>query len=131
LPRDVWFTLPEIKVVLEKRVFDTTLGRVDPSAKLMYASLDEAKAFLMKKYNLAKIDSAEVAFYVPGKLPREDGMPYLLWSTVLDDKSNQLRKGYLNLVNGTDESHEDAIRIYGLPPGPPPDARGRGIEPGN
>lgn len=139
LRRDAWFTLPEIRTVLEKRVFDTSLGKIDPAAKPRYANLDEAKAFVMKKYNISKLDRAEVAYYVPGKVPHEDGAPYLLWKAIIDDRSNKLREGFLNLFTGAEESHENAIRYYSGPPSmppaaptdPTPESTGRGIVPGH
>lgn len=116
LPRDTWLSGPDLKKVIAKNVFDTAIGRVDPKIKPAFASLDEAKAFVCKENKLASLNRAEITFNVPGKIPREDGLPYLVWFAVLDEKANKGMKGYLNLVTKHGKSWEDAIRVYAAPP---------------
>lgn len=123
-PRDAWLSGTDLKKVIEKKINDTVIGRVDPKIKLAFTSLDEAKAFVCKENKLASLNRAEITFYVPGKLPREDGLPYLVWFAVLDEKSNKGMTGYLNLVTKAGKSWEDAVRIYAIP-------QGRGINPGD
>ncbi|HNV71988.1 MAG TPA: hypothetical protein PKO06_19945, partial [Candidatus Ozemobacteraceae bacterium] len=115
LPRDTWFTMADLKLAVSKRVFNTQLGRVDAKAKPFFASLDEAREFIKKKYGLVSITRDEVRYYVPGKLPRTDGAPYLCWWATIDDAANRGRQGHLNLITGTDESYENAIRHYAEP----------------
>ena len=117
LPRDTWLFAADLKTVIARKVFDTTIGRVDPKIKPAFASLDEAKAFVCKEHKLASLDRAEITFHVPGKAPREDGLPYLVWFAILDEKANKGLNGYLNLVTKDGKSWENAIRVYGRPSG--------------
>ncbi len=112
LPPNSWLSGPDLKKVIAKGhgLITAAIGHVDPKIKLDFASLDEAKAFVCKENKLASLGKASVAFHVPGKMPHDDGMPYLLWSAVLSDKENKLLTGYLNLVTKNGKSWEDAIR---------------------
>ncbi|MEO7413926.1 MAG: hypothetical protein ABIZ81_11275 [Opitutaceae bacterium] len=116
LPRDTWLTGAHLNTVIARKLFETTLGRVDPTIKPAFTSLDEAKAFVRKEHKLTALERAEITFYVPGKVPREDGLPYPVWSAVLDEKANKALNGYLNLVTKDGKSWENAIRFYGVPP---------------
>lgn len=117
LPRDTWLTGPDLNTVIARQVFDTALGRVDPRIKLAFSSLAEAKSLVCTEHKLASLDRSEVTFYVPGKVPREDGLPYLVWFAVLDEKTNKGLNGYLNLVTKDRKSWENAIRVNAQPPG--------------
>ncbi len=116
LPRDTWLTGPDLKTVIARKVFDTAIGRVDPGIKLAFSSLAEAKSLVCTENKLAALDRSEITFYVPGKVPREDGLPYLVWFAVLDEKANKCLKGYLNLATKDRKSWEDAIRMNASPP---------------
>jgi len=116
LPRDTWLTGPDLKTVMARKIFDTALGRVDPTIKLAFSSLAEAKSLVCTENKLASLDRFEITFYVPGKVPREDGLPYLVWSAVLDEKANKSLNGYLNLATKERKSWENAIRMNASPP---------------
>lgn len=117
LPRDAWLTGPDLRKVIDNHIFDSAIGHVDPKMKPAFSSLDDAKAFVCKEHGLASLYSAKVAFYVPGKIPHVDGMPYLVWFAVLKDKANKGLYGYLNLVTKSKKSWEDAMRRSATPPG--------------
>jgi hypothetical protein len=53
-----------------------------------------------------------IDFYVPGKVPHEDGNPYFILRTVIDVEKNDCLKGYMNLVSGAIESWHDVCIIY-------------------
>jgi hypothetical protein len=52
-----------------------------------------------------------ISFYVPGKLPHEDGNPYFIGRGTLSKNSNECIVGYMNLVTGVTESHDDVCVI--------------------
>ncbi len=116
LPRDTWLTGADLKTVIARQVFDPAIGRVDPKIKPAFRSLEEAKAFVCQGHKLTALERADITFYVPGKVPREDGRPYLVWSAVLDEKANRALNGYLNLVTKDGKAWENAIRFYAVPP---------------
>lgn len=117
LPRDTWLTGPDLKTVIARKVFDSALGRVDPTIKLAFSSQAEAERLVCTDHKLASLDQSEVTFYVPGKVPHEDGLPYLVWSAVLDEKANRALNGYLNLVTKERKSWQNAIRMNATPSG--------------
>lgn len=78
---------------------------------LKYKTYKEAVSALEQKTGAIN-SNPEVAFYVPGKFPREDGYPYFVfWSTINQEK-NICLNGYMNLVTGESESHRNVCVIY-------------------
>ena len=70
-------------------------------------ALESFKLKTDKKMEVDRID-----FYVPGKLPREDGDPYFIGRGTIDENKNDCIVGYMNLVTGVTESHHDVCIIY-------------------
>jgi hypothetical protein len=58
------------------------------------------------------IEVKYISFYVPGKLPREDGNPYFIGRGTLDKNKNECIFGYMNLVTGLTKSYKEVCIIY-------------------
>lgn len=71
-----------------------------------YNALTAFKSTTDSHMEVTKID-----FYVPGKLPREDGNPYFIGRGTIDYNANSCVVGYMNLVTGVTESHRDVCYI--------------------
>lgn len=111
LPLDTWLSGQEIRKTIGNQALGVVIGKVAAKTKLAFTSLDEAKAFVCKANQLSSLDKADITFDVPGKIPHDDGQPYLVWSTFLDEKANKLMRGYINLVTKNGKSWQDVIRI--------------------
>jgi hypothetical protein len=116
LPRNTWLSDSDLKTVIAKNAFNAAIGRVNPKMKLAFASLDEAKAFVCEKHNLASLDVVRTGF-LPELQARQDGMPYLYWSKILDKNSNKAITGTLNLVTKEAKSREGAFMTNSTFPG--------------
>ena len=140
IPRDTWFSAGDFAMAIDKRLDNTETTTVSTIKALAFSSLEAAKQEVTDKTGIIRFLQAEVAFYVPGKLPRTDGDPYLLFTgsktkpapgtyqsipglpddaqscDVLQDPSDspdeKVIKGWLNLVTGALESHEDSLINY-------------------
>ncbi len=80
LPLDTWFSAEQVAQAVDARWDASEMTRVSPIGQLAYASLDAAKAEISKKTGITQFIDTEAVFYVPGKLPRSDGDPYLLFT---------------------------------------------------
>ncbi len=109
--RDVYLTKAEISIILDNHVFNSGLGPVNPVENLLYANYDQAVAAFQAAVNCDKIFPQQIAYYVPGKLPRIDGNPYFLGFGTLDSLNNRCISGYFNLLSGTGSAHETVCRI--------------------
>lgn len=54
-----------------------------------------------------------IAFYVGGKVPREDGYPYFIGHGVINYQQNKCVYGYFNLVSGEGKVWQDVCYITG------------------
>ncbi|NOQ70897.1 MAG: hypothetical protein GQ574_02780 [Crocinitomix sp.] len=54
-----------------------------------------------------------VSYYVPGKLPRSDGDPYIILTGRVCNSENDCWSGYINLVTGEKEVYKTACVIVG------------------
>lgn len=81
IPRDTWFNQKDFTFAIKRKISDTDLI-VSPAKPLRYSSLEAAKSEIKSKSGINSFLTAETSFYVPGKLPRVDGEPYLLFSGV-------------------------------------------------
>lgn len=77
LPRDTWFSKDDFTLAIEKQIYSTDSIKISPAKPLAFASFDAAKEDIMKKTGITSFSHLETAFYVPGKLPRVDGDPYI------------------------------------------------------
>jgi hypothetical protein len=57
------------------------------------------------------MDVSSISYYVPGKLPREDGDPYFIGIGTLNKTQNRCIVGYMDLITGAAASHEDVCTI--------------------
>lgn len=80
LPLDTWFSPEQVARAVDARWDASDMTRVSPIGQLAYASLDAAKAEISRKTGISRFITTEPVFYVPGKLPRSDGDPYLLFT---------------------------------------------------
>ncbi len=79
IPRDKWFSAEDFAMAIDKRLDNTETTTVSTIKALAFSSLEAAKKEVTDKTGIVHFIQAEVAFYVPGKLPRTDGDPYLLF----------------------------------------------------
>ena len=100
LPKGVYLSEDEIEVLVNKNAFNSSIGIIKPIKKLKFSSKTQAIKTLQKIAKTDKIGFDRYTYYVPGKLPRTDGYPYLLGFGTIDYKKNECIRGYLNLVTG-------------------------------
>lgn len=90
----------------------TEYERLGTRYNLKYKTYGSAVAALRTLTPEDNIVPERIDFYVPGKVPREDGNPYFIFRTVVDAEKNDCLKGYMNLVSGAIESWHDVCIIY-------------------
>jgi len=112
LKRDQLFDESEVSYALDKRVFFSSITPVKSLDKLAFPSYQNALAAFQRKLGGHKPENVEVSYYVPGKLPRTDGYPYLLGRGVVSMQKNVCVFGYMNLVTGEAVTHESACRVH-------------------
>ena len=75
-----WFDEQQFARAIAARRGNTEMHDLQPGRPLAFASLEEAKAAITKKTGIIEFVNAEVSYYVPGRLPRSDGDPHLIFS---------------------------------------------------
>ena len=113
IPRDVYLTEAEVETVLDEGVFSSSVTRITPVETLAYCDQLEAVTALQEIANSDRIGFDRLSFYVPGRLPREDGHPYLFGRGQLDPFQNLCVEGRLNLVTRSGEAREGVCVIVG------------------
>ena len=111
IPRDVYLTEREITVILDNRVYGSSIGKVNPVENLLYTDYEQAVSAFQTAVNCDKIFPQRLAYYVPGKLPRIDGDPYFIGFGTLDSLNNRCIDGYFNLITGIGSAHETVCII--------------------
>ena len=79
LPRDTWFAEKDIEYVVAKRVYNTEMDGIRKVDRLGLPSLEEAKKEINFKTGIVTFFELRPGLYVPGKAPRVDGYPYLIF----------------------------------------------------
>lgn len=117
---DPYLTEEEIEANIGRAYFE--IGKINPVHELRFNWMEEALGAARELCRCQDMQLEELSFRVPGKLPRQDGDPYLLFGGVIDGKANRCIRGYLNLVTGVGEAHETAcwISLRYLPAGTMP-----------
>jgi len=111
IPRDVFLDAYQVGRVLDNRVFGSAVGPVEPLEQLAYETCVGAADAFQDSTGSAVILPTRIAYYVPGKIPREDGYPYFIGRGVIDADSNQCVVGYFNLITGASYSRPDACWV--------------------
>lgn len=107
-PRDSFLTADQIKVILEKDIYQSAVGPVKPISGLKYKTRGKAIRAMHDSTGYKQILPAALSYYVPGKAPRSDGLPYFLLVGTIDVKQNLCVNGYFNLLTG--ESKTNSVR---------------------
>lgn len=110
IPRDVFFDEAQIKFNIENNA-QSEISNYNLLESLRYencAAVYEA-AIAASGYDELSVES--VSYYVPGKLPREDGDPYYLLNGIICDSPNTCLTGYINLNTGETSVRETACVI--------------------
>ena len=102
--RDVFLDERQISRVLDHHVFGSSVGPVEPLEGLPYDSCEEAIQAFHDSTGSAEILPTRIRYYVPGKIPREDGYPYFIGRGEIDYEANECIKGYFNLFTGESEA---------------------------
>lgn len=79
--------------------------------KLGFSSYEHALKAFQHKIGGHRPENLQVSYYVPGKLPRTDGYPYLLGRGVVDMERNVCVYGYMNLVTAEAVTHASVCRF--------------------
>jgi hypothetical protein len=111
IKRDHLFDEEEVSYAIDKRVFFSSITPVKSIERLAFPSYENALKVFQRKLGGHRPENVQVSFYVPGKLPRTDGDPYLLGRGVVDDARNVCVFGYMNLVTAEAVTHESACRV--------------------
>ncbi len=113
IPRDVYLSESEVEVILDEQVFSSSVTRIVSVERLKFCNQQEAVTALQNVAHTDRIGFDRIAYYVPGRLPREDGYPYLFGSGEIDRNENRCITGRLNLVSGIGEGRETVCVITG------------------
>lgn len=111
IKRDHLFDEEEVSYAIDKNVFFSSITPVQALDKMGFLNYEEARQAFQKEVGGEKLDGVRLSFYVPGKLPREDGYPYLIGRVVIDWTKNLCIEGYMNLVTGKTVSWKNACVI--------------------
>jgi hypothetical protein len=111
IPRDVFLSKEEIEFNIANEVH-SDVSRYQTIETLKYSNCAEVFAAVNETEN-TNITLDYVTYYVPGKLPREDGDPYYMLSGNVCGNKNECWSGYINLVTGEKEIWKDACIIVG------------------
>ena len=111
IPRDVYLDDYQVGRVLDHDVFDSSVGPVAPLDSLPYEDCMEAVEAFQDSVGSGDIVPVRFAYYVPGKIPREDGYPYFIGRGVVDLNSNECITGYFNLFTGEGEARPTPCEI--------------------
>jgi hypothetical protein len=111
IKRDHLFDEEEVSYAIDKRVFFSSITPVKSIARLGFSSYQDALKFFQRKMGGRTPESVQISFYVPGKLPRTDGDPYLLGRGVVNKERNVCVFGYMNLVTAEAVTHESACMV--------------------
>lgn len=111
IPRDVLLDEDQIKFNIANNV-KSEVSTYNLIEELRYSSCDEVyEAAISAAGYEDELSVNRVSYYVPGKLPREDGDPYYLLNGVICSSPNTCLKGYINLVSGETHVVEDHCYI--------------------
>ena len=111
IKRDHLFDEEEVSYVIDNKVFVSSITPVKSFDKLGFSSYEDALKAFQHKIGGHRPENVQVSYYVPGKLPRTDGYPYLLGRGVVDMDRNVCVFGYMNLVTAEAVTHESACRV--------------------
>ena len=105
IPRDTLFDTTQLQMILDNEIWYSSLGPVKPITSLKYNSYNTALQAFRDSVKSNVISPEQLAYFVPGKLPRKDGYPYFIGYGTINKSLNQCITGYFNLVTG--ESYAD------------------------
>jgi len=112
VPRDAHLSEQELEPILDREAFSSSITPIVPLLKLKFNSRVEAVKALQKIAKTDKIGFERFAYYVPGKLPRENGHPFLIGWGEIDKSKNECIWGYIDLVTGEGYARKDVCVIY-------------------
>lgn len=111
IKRDHLFSEEDVSDAIDKNVFFSSITPVKALDKMRFSSYEDAAKAFQKKIGVETLDNVRLSFYVPGKLPRQDGYPYLIGRGALGMKRNVCMDGYMNLVTGAVKARENACIV--------------------
>ena len=97
VPRDTYLPESEISIVLDTGIFNSSIDPIISIEELAYEDANDALQYLRNEADTCSMEFYELAYWVPGNIPRVDGYPYLLGRGVIDQDSNQCIRGQINL----------------------------------
>ena len=100
IKRNHFFTEEEVAFLLDNNVYGKSITPVKSLTVLGFSNYETALAAFQEGIGGYTPINVKLSFYVPGKIPRMDGDPYLIGFAVVDEAKNDCRSGYLNLVTG-------------------------------
>ena len=110
IPRDVYFDQPRIESNIDAKV-NSEISSYNLLEQLKYSNCSDLKTAIKDSsgYDVAK--PANATYYVPGKIPREDGDPYVLIKGTVNQQENKCLNGQINLNTGECNVCEDACGV--------------------
>ena len=110
IPRDVFFEQSQIDSNIASKV-DSEISYFNLLEKLKYKDCTELRTAIKDSsgYSVALPDNA--TYYVPGKIPREDGDPYVTIRGIVSQQNNKCLRGHINLKTGEWKVWEDACQV--------------------
>lgn len=110
IQRDQLLTEEEVSYMLDESVF-SSITPIKDLDKMKFSSYEDAAKAFKEKIGTEDLENVRLSFYVPGKVPRQDGHPYMIGWGVIDGNRNLCISGYMNLVTGESEAHETACVV--------------------
>jgi hypothetical protein len=74
IPRDQFLNLDQLRNMLDNRVFGSSVGPVVPLENLAHETCLDAVGAFQDSTESPEMLPTRIAYYVPGKIPREDGL---------------------------------------------------------
>jgi len=116
VPQPAFLSPAQLASTAEQTAVDTELMPLQLDGALMFSGAPQAEARLVEALRKRsgkppKDVRTELAFYVPGRVPRVNGQPWMLMRATLDDAANRCGSGSLNLVTGDVQVVEGPCRV--------------------
>jgi len=92
------------------RTYSPEFTRITAHEHLFYPTQKAAET-AVEEHLHGKISSQSIAYYVPGKVPRTNGDPHLLFHSIKDSSGNVCVTGSLNLITGDIQATDTACVV--------------------
>jgi hypothetical protein len=100
IPRDTFLDASQMQVILDKEIWFSAIGPVNPITSLKYGSYNDAVKAFRDSVKSGVIFPDRISYFVPGHLPRKNGNPFFLGSGTIDRSLKRCIQGNFDLATG-------------------------------